>query len=198
LRSQQEVDMSAARRCPPIGSAPLSDYAAENISARLRALAHPDRIKLMSLLFNTPAGEECGRALAARIGRPETTVSHHLRQLRLAGLIESQRSGKQVYHRPHRAALSVLCTTLDPYTEFDAAAQVRAPIETAVIEASTPTERGPLALPAGPGLPRGGPGLVGERKSVRGGAERAVVDAYAVRAAVAAWLRTPISPTENR
>jgi ArsR family transcriptional regulator, arsenate/arsenite/antimonite-responsive transcriptional repressor len=120
-RALPAVDTSAPVSCPPIASAPLSDTAAEDISARLRALAHPDRVRLISLLFNTPAGEECGRVLAARIGLPETTVSHHLGQLRLAGLIESQRSGMHVYHRPHRDALNALCTTLDPYTEFDAA-----------------------------------------------------------------------------
>jgi DNA-binding transcriptional ArsR family regulator len=44
----------------------------------------------------------------------ESTVSHHLTQLRKAGLVESQRRGMNVYHRPKRDALVALCTVLDP------------------------------------------------------------------------------------
>jgi len=41
-------------------------------------------------------------------------VSHHLSQLRRAGLVESERRGMNVYHRPRRDALVALCTVLDP------------------------------------------------------------------------------------
>jgi DNA-binding transcriptional ArsR family regulator len=50
------------------------------------------------LLCRHPAGTECGRVLAASVGLAETTVSHHLRLLRRAGLIDSQRRGMSVYH----------------------------------------------------------------------------------------------------
>jgi ArsR family transcriptional regulator len=41
-------------------------------------------------------------------------VSHHLSQLRRAGLIESERRGMNVYHQPRRDALIALCAVLDP------------------------------------------------------------------------------------
>ncbi|MFY9766500.1 MAG: helix-turn-helix domain-containing protein, partial [Mycobacterium sp.] len=44
----------------------------------------------------------------------ESTVSHHLSQLRRAGLVESERRGMNVYHRPRRESLVALCTVLDP------------------------------------------------------------------------------------
>jgi ArsR family transcriptional regulator, arsenate/arsenite/antimonite-responsive transcriptional repressor len=44
----------------------------------------------------------------------ESTVSHHLTQLRNAGLVESERRGMNVYHRLRRAALTALCVVLDP------------------------------------------------------------------------------------
>jgi ArsR family transcriptional regulator len=77
-------------------------------------LSHPVRIKLLSMLFAAARGEECGRVLATTIGLPETTISHHLRQLRGAGLIESRRRGMHVYHRPQQRALNALSATLDP------------------------------------------------------------------------------------
>jgi ArsR family transcriptional regulator, arsenate/arsenite/antimonite-responsive transcriptional repressor len=48
------------------------------------------------------------------VGLTDSTVSHHLTQLRRAGLVESERRGMNVYHRPQRDALIALCTVLDP------------------------------------------------------------------------------------
>ena len=44
----------------------------------------------------------------------EPTVSHHLTQLRTAGLIESDRRGMNVVHTARRDALAALCAVLDP------------------------------------------------------------------------------------
>ena len=52
--------------------------------------------------------------LAGALGVSESTVSHHLTQLRNAGLVESERRGMNVYHRPRRDALTALCMVLDP------------------------------------------------------------------------------------
>ena len=110
----EEMDTTAPVSCPPVAAGPLSDTAAAEVALRLKVLGYPVRVKLMSLLFGSPAGEECGRVLSAAVGLPETTVSRHLQQLRLAGLIESQRRGMHVFHRPHRIALDALCTAIDP------------------------------------------------------------------------------------
>ena len=68
----------------------------------------------MSLLFGAPAGGQNTGELAAVLGLTESTVSHHLSQLRKAGLIESDRRGMNVYHRPHQDAMAALCAVLDP------------------------------------------------------------------------------------
>ncbi len=103
----------------PAAGAPVSDVAATKMAFRLRVLSHPVRIKLLSMLFAASRGEECGRVLATTIGLPETTISHHLRQLRLAGFIDSHRRGMHVYHRPHPRALNALSATLDPDAEAE-------------------------------------------------------------------------------
>jgi DNA-binding transcriptional ArsR family regulator len=108
------VDMSAPVCCSPVAAGPLNDTAALEIALRLKALADPVRVKLVSLLFSSSAGEVCSSDLAGTLGLSESTVSHHLSQLRRAGLVESERRGMNVYHRPRRDALIALCTVLDP------------------------------------------------------------------------------------
>jgi ArsR family transcriptional regulator len=108
------VDMSAPVSCSPVAAGPVDDEAALEIALRLKALADPVRVKLVSLLFSSHAGEVCSCDLAAAVELSESTVSHHLSQLRRAGLVESERRGMNVYHRPRRDALIALCTVLDP------------------------------------------------------------------------------------
>jgi ArsR family transcriptional regulator, arsenate/arsenite/antimonite-responsive transcriptional repressor len=108
------VDMSAPVCCSPVAAGPMGDDSALEVALRLKALADPARVKLMSLLFSTSAGEVNSGELAAVVGLTESTVSHHLSQLRRAGLVESERRGMNVYHRPRRDALAALCVVLDP------------------------------------------------------------------------------------
>ncbi|BBY65028.1 Rv2640c family ArsR-like transcriptional regulator [Mycolicibacterium helvum] len=108
------VDMSAPVCCSPMAAGPLDDEAALEIALRLKALADPVRVKLVSLLFSSDAGEVCSRDLATAVELSESTVSHHLTQLRKAGLVESERRGMNVYHSPRRESLIALCTVLDP------------------------------------------------------------------------------------
>ncbi len=108
------VDISAPVCCSPVAAGPIGDEAALEIALRLKALADPVRVRLVSLLFSSRNGELCSCDLAAAVELAESTVSHHLSQLRRAGLIESQRRGMNVYHRPRRESLIALCSVLDP------------------------------------------------------------------------------------
>jgi DNA-binding transcriptional ArsR family regulator len=108
------IDMSAPVCCAPVAAGPMSDDDALHVALRLKALADPARVKIMSYLFSSPAGEENSGDLAAALGLTESTVSHHLAQLRRAGLVESDRRGMNVFHRAHRDAVGALCAVLDP------------------------------------------------------------------------------------
>ena len=108
------IDMSAPVCCAPVAAGPVTDDAALEVALRLKALADPTRVKLMSLLLASDGGEETTGRLADVVGLSEPTVSHHLTQLRKAGLIDSTRRGMRVYHRGRRDALSALCKVLDP------------------------------------------------------------------------------------
>ena len=77
------IDMSAPVCCAPVAAGPISDADALQVAMRLKALADPVRVKMMSLLFSSRPGEETSGALAAVLDLSDSTVSHHLRQLRL-------------------------------------------------------------------------------------------------------------------
>ncbi|WP_431967392.1 Rv2640c family ArsR-like transcriptional regulator [Nocardia sp. bgisy134] len=108
------IDMSAPVCCAPVAAAPVGESAALEVALRLKAIADPVRVRLLSLLLTSPGGEENGGDLAAAVGVSESTASHHLTQLRKAGLIESERRGMNTVHRARRDSLSALCVVLDP------------------------------------------------------------------------------------
>ena len=108
------IDISAPVCCAPVAAGPMSDDDALQVALRLKALADPVRVKIMSYLFSAPTGEQTGAELTAVLGLSDATVSHHLTQLRRAGLVASDRRGMHVHHRPHPDALNALCAVLNP------------------------------------------------------------------------------------
>ncbi|MYR05481.1 metalloregulator ArsR/SmtB family transcription factor [Gordonia sp. SID5947] len=106
------IDISAPICCEPVSVAPLDDATALEVALRLKALADPVRIKLMSLLLTDGAGELCTCDLAASVGLTEATTSHHLGQLRKAGMVVPERRGMNVYYRARRDSLDALCSVL--------------------------------------------------------------------------------------
>lgn len=108
------IDISNPVCCAPVASGPMSEADALEVALRLKALADPMRVRIMSMLFSSSAGEENSGALAAALGLGESTVSHHLGQLRRAGFVVSDRKGMNVFHRPAFDALGALCAVLDP------------------------------------------------------------------------------------
>ena len=68
----------------------------QTVSDLLRLLGDSSRVKLFWILCHC---EECVINLSAMMDMSSPAVSHHLRQLRLSGLIESRRVGKEVYYR---------------------------------------------------------------------------------------------------
>jgi ArsR family transcriptional regulator len=107
------IDASAPICCTPVAAAPMDDDAALEVAVRLKALADPVRVRLMSILLTTD--EVCTCDLAPAVGLTEATVSHHLSVLRKAGLItDGERRGMNVYYRARRDSLGALCRVIDP------------------------------------------------------------------------------------
>ncbi|MFE1906691.1 ArsR/SmtB family transcription factor [Streptomyces gardneri] len=93
--------------CPPIVTAALSERDAEIMAAMFKALADPVRLRLLSRVASHPNGEACVCDIAD-VGVSQPTVSHHLKKLREAGLLTSERRGTWVYYRPAPGVLASL------------------------------------------------------------------------------------------
>lgn len=91
--------------CTPI-SGGLTATEAEDLAAVLKVLADPARLRIVSMLATAADGEVCVCDLTDPLDLRQPTVSHHMKVLREAGFIDSDRRGKWVYHRlvPDRLA----------------------------------------------------------------------------------------------
>jgi len=98
--------------CPSILAAPLDESDAAGLARGFAALADPARLRLFSLIAAQPGGEVCACALVEPLGRSQPTVSHHLRVLYEAGLVDREKRGTWVWYRPVPARLEALRAAL--------------------------------------------------------------------------------------
>ena len=94
--------------CPPLSSEPLSRAQAEQVAPLLKALADPVRLRLMSLVASHPGGEACVCDLNDAFDLTQPTISHHLKVLHDAGLLDREKRGVWVYYRARTQALASL------------------------------------------------------------------------------------------
>ena len=107
------VDTSAAACCPPIAQNALDSAAAADLAVQFKALGDPIRLRLMSMIASAEGGEICVCDLTPTFDVSGPTISHHLKVLREAGLIDGERRGTWVYYRPMTANLSRLAALLE-------------------------------------------------------------------------------------
>ena len=91
------LDVSAPVCCAPLAAGAMSADTALEVALRLKALADPVRVQLMSLVLGADEGR-CTCDLAPAVGVSEPTVSHHLKVLREAGLVDCERRGLWAYY----------------------------------------------------------------------------------------------------
>jgi ArsR family transcriptional regulator len=94
--------------CSPLTHEPLSQDAADRIAPLLKALADPVRLRLMSLIASHEGGEACICDLNPAFDLSQPTVSHHLKVLHEAGLLDREKRGVWVYYRARTEALANL------------------------------------------------------------------------------------------
>ena len=82
----------------PLVSEPLSENAAAGLAQVFKALGDPVRLRLVSLIGAHQGGEVCVCDLTAAFDLTQPTISHHLKVLREAGIIDSERRGTWVYY----------------------------------------------------------------------------------------------------
>ncbi|MEU4421657.1 metalloregulator ArsR/SmtB family transcription factor [Actinoplanes sp. NPDC024001] len=85
--------------CPPLAQQQLPAEVATALAPAFKALGDPVRLQLMSMIASAPGGEACVCDLTPAFTLSGPTISHHLKTLREAGLVDAERRGTWVYYR---------------------------------------------------------------------------------------------------
>jgi ArsR family transcriptional regulator len=106
-----EVSGTEACSTPLIGET-VNEGTAAGLAQVFKALGDPVRIRLVSLIGAHQGGEVCVCDLTTAFDLTQPTISHHLKVLRQAGIIDSERRGTWVYYRLVPAALDRVAALL--------------------------------------------------------------------------------------
>ncbi|WP_405559695.1 ArsR/SmtB family transcription factor [Streptomyces sp. NBC_01180] len=93
-----QTDDKAGACCPGLLTAPLGEGQAVELAQVFKALGDPVRLRLLSLIASRAGGEVCVCDLTPAFDLSQPTISHHLKLLRQAGLIDCERRGTWVYY----------------------------------------------------------------------------------------------------
>ncbi|GAB3835552.1 metalloregulator ArsR/SmtB family transcription factor [Dactylosporangium cerinum] len=98
--------------CPPIAQRRIPAESAAVLAPAFKALGDPVRLQLMSMIASAPDGEICVCDLTPAFELSGPTISHHLKTLREAGLVDSDRRGTWVYYRARPGIMRQLAALL--------------------------------------------------------------------------------------
>jgi ArsR family transcriptional regulator len=98
--------------CAPLAASTLSDAEAEATAELFKALGEPTRVRLVNLLARA-GGEVCLCELTEPVGLSQPTVSHHMKKLVEAGLVEREQRGRWAFFTLKRDAVETLAAVAD-------------------------------------------------------------------------------------
>jgi ArsR family transcriptional regulator len=111
--SLQLADLNAgAACCPPISEQRVPAETAAVLAPAFKALGDPVRLQLMSMIASAAGGEICVCDLTPAFTLAGPTISHHLKTLREAGLVDAERRGTWVHYRARPGILRQLAALL--------------------------------------------------------------------------------------
>ncbi|MEA2556589.1 MAG: ArsR family transcriptional regulator, arsenate/arsenite/antimonite-responsive transcriptional [Actinomycetota bacterium] len=100
--------------CPQVLRAPIDADEAEDMASALKVIADPARLRLVSLLAAAADQEACVCDLTAPLGLTQPTVSHHLKVLADAGLVQREQRGRWAFFRLVPERLEIVRRALTP------------------------------------------------------------------------------------
>lgn len=100
--------------CQPVTAGVLDQVDAEELATVFKALADPARLRLLSMVASSSAGEVCACDLVEPSGKSQPTVSHHMAILIDAGLVTRQKRGKWAWYSVVPERLAGLRQVLTP------------------------------------------------------------------------------------
>ena len=106
------LPMADVACCAPLGAPSLSDDQAQATARLFKALADPARVKIVNLLATSPE-PVCVCEFTEPLGLSQPTVSHHLKKLVQAGLLDREQRGTWAYYSLNRDALGRVAAAAD-------------------------------------------------------------------------------------
>ena len=107
------IDLNAdAPCCPPLAQSRIPAETATVLAPAFKALGDPVRLQLMSMIASAAGGEACVCDLTPAFELSGPTISHHLKTLREAGLVDAERRGTWVYYRARPGIMRQLAALL--------------------------------------------------------------------------------------
>jgi len=100
--------------CTPLHEGEIDATRANAMAPVLSALADPVRLRIVSILMAAPDGSCCGCDMEEPLGLSQPTISHHLKVLREAGLVDGERQGRWVHYRVIPERLGEIAAALTP------------------------------------------------------------------------------------
>jgi ArsR family transcriptional regulator len=110
--SKQSPAAELTECCSPLTRRPLTEDHAAELAKVFKALGDPVRLRLLSLIASHGGGEACVCDLTDAFDLTGPTISHHLKVLREAGIIDGERRGTWIYYRVLPKTLHVLSSVL--------------------------------------------------------------------------------------
>jgi ArsR family transcriptional regulator, arsenate/arsenite/antimonite-responsive transcriptional repressor len=116
MRQYRRVTISVPRAdvaealacCTPLAREPMSEPDAARVAPLLKALADPVRLRLLSMVLSHEGGEACVCDLNDAFDLSQPTISHHLKVLHEAGLLDREKRGVWVYYQARPEAMTAL------------------------------------------------------------------------------------------
>jgi ArsR family transcriptional regulator, arsenate/arsenite/antimonite-responsive transcriptional repressor len=105
---------AAVDGCCSVLADPIDEGTAAELAKGFHALADPARLRLLSLISAQAEGEVCACELVEPLGKSQPTVSHHLKVLYEAGLVDKDKRGSWIWYRVVPDRLDALREALTP------------------------------------------------------------------------------------
>jgi len=113
-QERQDLPLVLTECCSPVVGQVMTVTEAESLATVLKAIAEPTRLRLVSLVAAHADAEACVCDLTEPVGLSQPTVSHHLKILVDAGVLQREQRGKWAYYKLVPATFASLSRLLTP------------------------------------------------------------------------------------
>jgi len=105
---------TATDSCGPLDAGGLDADQADALAHRLKAIADPTRLRMLSLLLSAEGGEACTCDLVDALELSQPTVTHHMQRLASVGLVEGERRSRRTWYRVVPGSIEAITAVLRP------------------------------------------------------------------------------------